>query len=201
MRKSNKILIFSGISILFLALLLISNTGASEGDLWNVVNAIRTGVGHLQDRVLVLESAPQNTLHLEDASGQDLGIVLDMNVGSSVNAFDTFFPEEGFYAGFNDNYLSEIVTFKFDKQLYFEGIDCTGNALISAVSIPENIVYSSFGNFYIPINLTQTISQSHHEYGNGTCLNAQNNWTFIYLENISGPFNFPLAHPLKVVVK
>jgi hypothetical protein len=204
MKNNNKILIFSGIIILVLTLFLISNTEASEGDLWNVVNAIRTGVGHLQDRVLVLESAPQNTLHLEDASGQDLGILFEANPGST-GYYRTIFPEGDWWMAFTETSSSQTIAFGNHHRTYYENLNCAGPIYVwNFGSSNNNRLVENNETFYKGVNRTDNITiLSQVNVNSIVCENITPGppETLWLAEEVDAPFEFPLVFPLKIVVK
>jgi hypothetical protein len=148
-------------------------------------------------------------LHLKDANGQELGILLSPplppQIINKISPYITFLPEINAFVSFLQNNQSSLII--EIVQVYYTEKDCKGTAF--SIALQPNQIYKDRGSNKIvmrssSINPSDPLqSQSHSEPNTEGCINGD---YYPYPTNqvlvnfVTLPFNEPVAYPLEVKV-
>jgi Collagen triple helix repeat (20 copies) len=153
------------------------------------------------------------SLHLYDANGQDLGLLVENNGDAS---FLTFQMNENVFTTFSQGVRSDDTTFvrllPNQKTIYFDGPNCQGNAFMNVFEAPpilQHIVIASGGSIFSPrytvdrgSSLQTRQALSRFNTVAAPCVNDPHSVQHTMLiEEVSLPFTEPLTWPLEMKVQ
>jgi hypothetical protein len=159
---------------------------------------------NFEERIIALENNPSDTIYLEDANGQNLGILLEMDgYGSANTQYITFLKDEDKLLGFYEEADSRSVNSLFGRHIDYSTQNCTGQPLIGTTSNIQNLIMECEGVFYKTEGKITTPILSYTNHATGECVefNSGEIYDAWILEEIPSPFSNPLAYPLKVITK
>ena len=141
-------------------------------------------------------------LHVQDANGQDLGLMV-----SGLAA--TYLPQLDLFADFNDGHPPQFQPW-MGTEIYFAQPDCGGPAYLDAGRIYSSRSTRSiwagnpdvFGRFQVPHDAQKlTITARSQPSGDGgfSCRNISRDYLVYPLEPVTLPFTEPLGWPIRIV--
>jgi hypothetical protein len=146
-----------------------------------------------------------NTIHVFDANGQDLGILIDAGVDVDPPVFKTFIPGLNIIVPFETNTKDQIVIVQAGSNggVYFSGNNCTGTAYSrkpqsqfgSAIGL--EVLQKAGSRYFVYFGMGSTSASGNSVAGvDGVC--TAYSWYFdaYPLTEIILPFTQPIAWPL-----
>jgi hypothetical protein len=140
------------------------------------------------------------TLHVYDANGQDLGILVNADASFAGN-ITSYLPEPGIFVNIRQSDSNKLATIANDDTVWFTGDNCTGTPYGRSGN-PGATIIKSNGRAFKYINGTNIVNGlpgSASNLAGGACANNQSaNSLMIPMEEVSLPFSLPPAWPLEV---
>ena len=149
------------------------------------------------------------SLKLEDADGQDLGMLINANVSYSAGGeeFVTYLSDEDVFVRFVSQRQRQTLTADIGSGggVFFANSDCTGQAYSPSEYISLHKLVRVYGWRYFKYAgglKTNRTTYSYIPSGNQACINmGQETKDYYLLNEVSAPFSYPLVYPHKIIVK
>lgn len=133
-------------------------------------------------------------LHLFDARGQDLGILI--NSDHLATSFTTYFPEQEVFMEFIQSRFN--VSISQNSPIYYSGLNCTGTARTNKLGNPHGGIVGYDGRIFKYTAEPAVFNGDMLSVNaGGACVNNSGNFPYPVVE-ITSPFTLPLAWPLEI---
>ena len=154
------------------------------------------------------QGEPGMNLHLVDAGGQDLGLIVSV-AGTSLISYQTFLPNLNLFFKVSEDESSKIAYEKVGGELYFSDINCQGIAYISSGNIAykhllHSGVYEPWLGEFVTLGTTAPhLTKSAVTPSNGYICNNQSGSTGgrEVFSAAPSPFSGNIIGPLQVVAQ
>ena len=162
-------------------------------EVWNAIAGINNRINGVKP------------LHLFDANGQDLGILIDASSYDDL-MYRSFLPNQGVVIQVLDRIQFRSLELRsrgIASGIFFTGSNCTGNAYTRISYIGPSAITGITGPRYFKGTTDSGGINTTLSYFDGTrCQNTSPETTMTYLLNeITLPFTEPLAWPLSIKVR
>lgn len=207
MKKISAVLIGSTLAFLVAIHVSAQNSGANPlRAIWLALQQLQQVVANIQlipgPQGPVGPAGPQGAtsqeLHLYDALGQDLGILVNANYDAA--SFVVYSEPAGVLMGVSQNQnggiaLSPIAT------IYFPQSNCTGQPYTNVAGYPHKAFFGGTNRIYTYMPATPAINMqplSEFSSASGCANGSSGTWPFYALQEVTLPLVFPLLGPLHI---
>ncbi|MEK7553029.1 MAG: hypothetical protein AAB505_02905 [Patescibacteria group bacterium] len=139
-------------------------------------------------------------LHLYDANGIDLGMLIDVRDPANGNRFLSYLPDPGVFLEFRQESETRVIFMNnLGSPLYFSSPDCIGTPYSPSGGNPGATLVSHTNRVFKFTDQPQVLGDNGWSRLTNTCANGQGaSQPYYPLEEVFLPFSLPPAWPLEI---